>query len=73
MCERKITPRQSKMLDWLRARGGDAAFVKGGATIIAQGEIAPCMRETWVALRDAARIEFYNPAGKGYGRVRIKS
>jgi hypothetical protein len=67
----RITKPQQKALDWLNDHGGDGAFVQGGATIIAQGEIAPHQRETWVALRDARRVEFYNGAGRGYGRVRI--
>lgn len=71
--KRKITPAQTKALEWLAEHGGDGAFVQGGATIIAQGEIAPHERKSWVALRDAGRIEFYNVAGKGYGRVRIKT
>lgn len=63
-CTRKITPAQGKALAWLRDHGGDATWVKGGATILAQGEVAPFERKTWVALRDAQRIEFKD------GRVR---
>ena len=66
-CVRKITATQRKALDWLNDHGGDATFIKGGATILAQGEVAPFERKTWVALRDAGRIEFYN------GRVRVKA
>jgi hypothetical protein len=65
-----MTKAQQKALDWLRARGGDAALDKHGIAL-AMGETAPVVRATWNALRDAGEIEFYNPAGKGYGRLRL--
>jgi hypothetical protein len=59
-CIMRITPAGNKALTWLISRGGDGVFVKGGATIMAQGEIAPVERKTWIMLRDARRIEFYS-------------
>ncbi len=71
---RRITPRQQKALDWLIDHSGDAAFTNGGETIIAQGQTAHGFkREDWVKLRDAARVEFYQGPGRGYGRVRVKT
>lgn len=66
----RLTESQHEALKWLRERGGDAALDKNGVALAA-GETAPFTRTTWNALRDAALIEFYNPSGKGYGRLRI--
>lgn len=60
----------AQALDWLRKRGGDGMFDKNGV-LLASGELAPFMRSTWNALRDLGLVEFYNPTGKGRGRVRL--
>ncbi len=60
--------------EWLRARGGDGAFVKGGATVIAHGEIAPTTRATWNLLEAAGLVQYYggkSDGGKGHGRVKV--
>lgn len=61
---------QIKALDWLRERGGDATLDKHGV-VLAAGESAPFTRQTWNALRDCGMVEFYNPSGRGYGRIRV--
>jgi hypothetical protein len=65
-----ITKAQADALKWLRDRGGDAVFDKNGVAL-ACGELAPVVRSTWNALNLAGQVEFYNPAGKGRGRVRV--
>lgn len=65
-----ITEAQRAALKWLRERNGDGVFDRNGI-LLAAGESAPFMRSTWNALRDHGLVEFYNPAAKGYGRVRI--
>lgn len=60
---------QKQALRWLSERGGDGCFDKNGVAFAA-GETAPHTRHTWNALRDLGKVEFYNPAGKGYGRLR---
>lgn len=61
---------QKKALRWLYDHNGDGLFDKNGV-FCAAGESAPHERKTWNALRDAECVEFYNPAGKGRGRMRI--
>lgn len=61
---------QETALKWLREHGGDAAFDRNGVAL-AMGQIAPHTRTTWNALRDLGLVEFYNPFGKGRGRMRI--
>ncbi len=61
------------MLDaikWLFERGEDGAFDVHGVAL-AMGDSAPITRSTWNKLRDAGAIEFYNPSGKGRGRLRL--
>lgn len=65
-----MTTSQGKALKWLFDRGADGIFDIHGI-VIAHGEIAPITRSTWNALRDLGYIEFYNPTGKGRGRLRI--
>jgi hypothetical protein len=54
---------------WLAARNSDGCFDKHVA--FAAGETSPFMRSTWNGLRDRGLLEFYNPAGKGFGRLRL--
>ena len=55
-----------KAVVWLREHNGDGVFDKHGV-VLAAGETGPFMRSTWNTLRDAGLVEFYNPAGRGYG------
>jgi hypothetical protein len=68
--ETRLTKTQIAALKWLRDRNGDGCLDKFGV-VLAAGEGAPFMRSTWNVLRDAGLVEFYNPAGKGYGRIRV--
>ena len=65
-----MTDAQNQALKWLRDRNGDGLFDRNGV-LVAAGETAPFMRSTWNALRDLGLVEFYNPTGKGRGRVRL--
>lgn len=65
-----MTDAQLRAIKWLRTRNGDGMFDQHGVAMAA-GETAPFMRSTWNALRDLGYIEFYNPAGKGRGRLRL--
>jgi hypothetical protein len=65
-----MTKAMTAALKWLANRGGDAAFDRNGVAL-AQGDTAPVTRSTWNKLRDAGLVEFYNPTGKGRGRVRV--
>lgn len=65
-----LTASQQLAYRWLSDRYGDGVFDRNGV-LLAAGETAPFTRSTWNALRDAGLLEFYNPAGKGYGRARI--
>jgi hypothetical protein len=65
-----MTKAQQAALNWLTARGGDGCFDRNGVALAA-GELAPFTRSTWNALRDAGRVEFYNPVAKGHGRLRV--
>lgn len=67
-----MTKSHIKALEWLRERGGDAALDKHGV-VLAAGETAPFTRVTWNALRDAGHVEFYNPTGRGHGRIRLRA
>jgi hypothetical protein len=64
-----VTNAQQLAFRWLRERGGDGCFDKHGV-VFARGESAPFMRSTWNLLRDIGLVEFYNPVGKGRGRIR---
>jgi len=68
----ELTTAQKEALRWLKEHGGDGAFDKFGVALAA-GESAPVARSTWNKLRDAGLVEFYNPAGKGRGRLRLVS
>jgi hypothetical protein len=65
-----ITRSQAFALRWLVERHGDGVFDKNGIALAA-GQTAPVMRSTWNRLRDHGLVEFYNPAAKGYGRLRV--
>lgn len=65
-----MTDAMNAAMKWLREHGGDAAFDKYGVAL-AMGETAPHERKTWNALRDLGLVEFYNPSGKGRGRMRL--
>ncbi|MBN8292843.1 hypothetical protein JI664_12785 [Rhodobacter sp. NTK016B] len=65
-----MTKAQQEALKWLTDHGGDAIFDRNGVAL-AMGESAPFTRSTWNALRDLGHVEFYNPAGKGRGRLRV--
>ena len=65
-----MTKAQADALKWLTDRGGDAAFDRNGVAL-AMGESAPFRRSTWNKLREQGKVEFYNPAGKGRGRMRL--
>ncbi|WP_299671621.1 hypothetical protein [uncultured Roseobacter sp.] len=65
-----MTEAQTAALKWLKDRGGDACFDKNGV-VLAMGESAPHTRTTWNELSKLGHVEFYNPSGKGRGRMRI--
>lgn len=67
-----IPPNKSMLeaLDWLAKRGGDGCFDLNGVALAA-GETAPHTRTTWNNLELIGLVEFYNPAGKGRGRLRL--
>ena len=67
---RKLTMAQSEALKWLREHGGDGIFDRNGV-LLAAGESAPHTRSTWNALAKIGAVEFYNPIGKGRGRLRL--
>lgn len=67
-----MTKNQTKALEWLREHGGDAAIDRNGV-VLGAGETAPFMRSTWNDLRDAGHVEFYNPTGRGHGRIRLRA
>ena len=70
--EGSIPPNKSMLeaLAWLAKRGGDGCFNRGGVALAA-GETAPHTRTTWNNLELIGLVEFYNPAGKGRGRLRL--
>ncbi len=65
-----MTSAEREAMKWLSERGGDAVFERSGVAL-AMGETAPHRRQTWNALAKKGLVEFYNPSGKGRGRVRI--
>lgn len=66
----EITKAMKAALKWLADRGGDGAFDRHGVAL-AQGDSAPVARSTWNKLASAGLVEFYNPTGKGRGRLRL--
>jgi hypothetical protein len=70
--EGSIPPSKAMLeaLSWLSKRGGDGCFDLNGVALAA-GESAPHTRTTWNNLELIGLIEFYNPAGKGRGRLRL--
>lgn len=67
-----LTKAESAALKWLREHNGDGMFDKHGV-VLAAGESGPHTRSTWNKLRDRGLIEFYNPTGKGRGRLRLSN
>lgn len=65
-----LTKSQRDALRWLSEHNGDGIFDRNGV-LLAAGELAPFMRSTWNALGALGLVEFYNPAGKGRGRLRL--
>ena len=65
-----MTPAQRDALKWLREHNGDGCFDSNGVAL-AGGELAPVTRSTWNALSAAGLVEFYNPANRGRGRLRV--
>ena len=65
-----LTKAQKAALVWLHDRNGDGLFDVHGVAVAA-GEIAPVMRSTWNGLKAHGAVEFYNPTGKGRGRLRL--
>jgi hypothetical protein len=65
-----LTEAQCEAIVWLRRHNGDGLFDRDGV-LLAAGERAPFTRSTWNALASAGFVEFYNPAGKGRGRMRL--
>ncbi len=65
-----LTTAQRETLDWLRKHGGDGMFDRNGVAL-ASGESAPVVRSTWNRLAALGFVEFYNPTGKGRGRLRL--
>jgi hypothetical protein len=69
---RKINERQTKALEWLITNGGIGTFDQSGQTITANDKTCSYRRETWVGLRDANRIEFFNDGrATPFGGVRV--
>lgn len=66
------TQAQMAALVWLRDHAGDGYFNKHGV-VLAAGETAPHERRTWNALSSLGYVEFYNPSGKGRGRLRLSA
>lgn len=65
-----LTQSAKDALRWLAKHNGDGLFDPNGV-VLAAGETAPFTRLTWNKLRDAGLVEFYNPTGKGRGRLRL--
>lgn len=65
-----LTKSQEAALKWLASHNGDGLFDQN-SVVLAAGRGAPFMRVTWNRLRDAGLVEFYNPTGKGRGRLRL--
>ncbi|MGY3535388.1 hypothetical protein [Bradyrhizobium sp. USDA 4452] len=66
----QLTRSQRDALKWLSEHNGDGCFDRNGV-LLAAGELAPFMRSTWNGLAALGLVEFYNPAGKGRGRLRL--
>lgn len=64
------SPAMIEALKWLCKRGGDGCFNLHGV-VLAAGETAPHTRTTWNNLELISLVEFYNPAAKGRGRIRL--
>lgn len=66
-----MTRAQEAALKWLREHNGTGLFDKNGV-LMAAGELAPVMRSTWNALRDAGCVRIERGA-KGPARVTLTS
>lgn len=65
-----MTKTQHQALKWFAEHTGNGCFDNNGV-LLAAGEGAPHTRRTWNVLRDLGCVEFYKPAGKGRGRLRL--
>ncbi len=65
-----LTKAQRQGLRWLASRGADGVFNIYGV-LVAMGETAPFTRMTWNSLERHGLAERYNPAKKGFGRLRL--
>lgn len=70
MSARVMTDAMKAALKWFREHGGDGIFDNDGV-LLAAGERAPFMRSTWNRLHELGLVEFYNPLGRGRGRLRL--
>lgn len=63
-----MTKSQKAALEWLREHNGTGVFDRRGV-LLAAGELAPFMRSTWNALRDAGLVHMYHLGSSGLARV----
>lgn len=54
--DKGLTLAQTKALRWLAERGGTGLFEKNSQTLVAAGELALIMRQTWNKLRDLGKV-----------------
>jgi hypothetical protein len=66
----QLTKAQRDALLWFAEHNGDGVFDRSGV-LLAAGELAPVMRSTWNKLAAVGLVEFYNPIGRGRGRLRL--
>lgn len=67
-----MTKSQQDALNWLMGHNGTGVFDKNGV-LLAAGELAPFMRSTWNALRDAGHVDIYRIGTRGPARVAVTS
>lgn len=65
-----MTKAQTDALKWLVEHNGTGIFNKNGV-LLAAGELAPFMRSTWNALRDAGKVDIYRIGARGPARVAV--
>jgi len=68
----QLTEAQRAALKWLREHNGTGIFDKNGV-LLAAGELAPFMRSTWSALRDAGLVDIFRTGSRGPYRVAVSS
>lgn len=66
----RLTKAQEAALKWLREHNGTGVFDKHGV-LLAAGELAPFMRSTWNALRDAGKVDIFRIGNRGPARVAV--